>query len=152
MKFSHFFIRRPIVAVVLSVLVTLIGAVAAFKLPISEFPEIAPPTVVVKAIYPGAGVHELADAVAAPIEQELNGVDGMLYLSSQSVGDGKLAISVVLEPGTDVDQAQALIQNRVAIAESHLPEEVRRMGVSVKKASPDTRVRVEPDAQSFCAR
>ena len=137
MKFSHFFIRRPIFAVVLSLLLTLIGAVAAFKLPISEFPEIAPPTVVVKAIYPGASAQELADAVAAPIEQELNGVDGMLYLSSQSVGDGKLAISVVLKPGTDVDQAQALIQNRVAIAEAHLPEEVRRMGVSVKKASPD---------------
>jgi hydrophobe/amphiphile efflux-1 (HAE1) family protein len=137
MKFSHFFISRPIFAVVLSVLLTLIGAVAAFKLPISEFPEIAPPTVVVKAIYPGASAQELADTVAAPIEQELNGVDGMLYLSSQSVGDGKLAISVVLEPGSDVDKVQALIQNRVAIAESHLPEEVRRMGVSVKKASPD---------------
>lgn len=137
MRFSHFFIKRPIFAVVLSVLLTLIGAVAAFKLPISEFPEIVPPTVVVKANYPGASAQEISETVAAPLEQELNGVDGMLYLSSQSVGDGKLSINVVLKPGTNVDEAQALIQNRVAIAEPHLPDEVRRLGLSVKKSSPD---------------
>lgn len=137
MRFSHFFIRRPIFAVVVSVLITLVGAVAAFKLPISEFPEIVPPTVTVKATYPGASAQEVADTVAAPLEQELNGVDGMLYLSSQSVGDGRLTLSVVLKPGTNVDEAQALIQNRVAIAEPHLPDEVRKLGVSVKKSSPD---------------
>src|SRR4051812_20458292 len=126
MRFSQFFIKRPIFAIVLSVLLTLVGAVAAFKLPISEFPEIVPPTVTVKASYPGASALELAETVAAPIEQEINGVDGMLYLSSQSVGDGKLTISVVFKPGTNVDEAQALVQNRVAAAESRLPEEVRR--------------------------
>ena len=92
MRFSHFFVRRPIFAIVLSILLTLVGAVAALKLPISEFPEIVPPTVTVKASYPGASAQEIAETVAAPIEQELNGVDGMLYLSSQSVGDGKLTI------------------------------------------------------------
>lgn len=137
MRFSHFFVQRPIFAIVVSVLLTLIGAVAAFKLPISEFPEIVPPTVTVSARYPGASAQEIAETVAAPIEQELNGVDGMLYLSSQSVGDGKLAISVVFRPGTNVDEAQSLVQNRVAIAESRLPEEVQRLGVAVKKASPD---------------
>ncbi|UTY57407.1 efflux RND transporter permease subunit [Massilia sp. erpn] len=137
MRFSHFFIQRPVFAAVLSILLTLIGAVAAFKLPISEFPEIVPPTVTIKATYPGASAQEIADTVAAPIEQELNGVDGMLYLSSQSVGDGKLAISAVFRPGTNVDEAQSLVQNRVAIAEPHLPEEVRRLGVAVKKSSPD---------------
>ena len=137
MRCSHFFIRRPIFAVVVSILITLVGAVAAFKLPISEFPEIVPPTVTVKATYPGASAQEVADTVAAPLEQELNGVDGMLYLSSQSVGDGRLTVSVVLKPGSNVDEAQALIQNRVAIAEPHLPDEVRKLGVSVKKSSPD---------------
>lgn len=137
MRFSHFFIRRPIFAIVLSVLLTLVGAVTALKLPVSEFPEIVPPTVTVKASYPGASAQEIADTVAAPIEQELNGVEGMLYLSSQSVGDGKLNISVVFKPGTSVDDAQSLVQNRVAIAQSRLPEEVRRLGVTVKKASPD---------------
>lgn len=137
MRFSHYFISRPVFAIVLSILLTLIGAVAAFKLPLSEFPEIVPPTVTVKASYPGASAQEIAETVAAPIEQELNGVDGMLYLSSQSVGDGKLNISVVFKPGTNVDEAQSLVQNRVAIAESRLPEEVRRLGVAVKKASPD---------------
>jgi hydrophobe/amphiphile efflux-1 (HAE1) family protein len=137
MHFSHYFIKRPIFAIVLSILLTLIGAVAAFKLPISEFPEIVPPTVTVKASYPGASAQEIAETVAAPIEQELNGVDGMLYLSSQSVGDGKLVISVVFKPGTNIDDAQSLVQNRVAIADSRLPEEVRRQGIAVKKASPD---------------
>jgi hydrophobe/amphiphile efflux-1 (HAE1) family protein len=137
MHFSHFFIKRPIFAIVLSVLLMLVGAVAAFKLPISEFPDIVPPTVTVKASYPGASAQEIADTVAAPIEQEINGVDGMLYLSSQSVGDGKLVISVVFKPGTNVDEAQSLVQNRVASAESRLPDEVRRQGIAVKKASPD---------------
>ncbi|GGY90780.1 efflux RND transporter permease subunit [Pseudoduganella plicata] len=137
MRFSDFFIRRPVFAIVLSVLITLAGLVAAGRLPISEFPAIVPPTVTVKANYPGASAQEIADTVAAPIEQELNGVDGMLYLSSQSIGDGKLTINVVFKPGVDVDQAQSLVQNRVAIAESRLPDAVRRLGLSVKKTSPD---------------
>ncbi|WP_374583171.1 efflux RND transporter permease subunit [Pseudoduganella sp.] len=137
MKLSRFFIARPVFAIVCSVLLTLVGALACRTLPVSEFPEIVPPTVVIKTVYPGASAQELADTVAAPIEQEVNGVDGMLYLSSQSVGDGKLTISVVFKPGTNVDQAQSLVQNRVAIAEAHLPDEVRRQGVAVKKASPD---------------
>ncbi|MBP1205043.1 hydrophobe/amphiphile efflux-1 (HAE1) family protein [Duganella sp. 1411] len=137
MRFSQFFIRRPVFAIVLSILVTLVGAVSALRLPISEYPEIVPPTVTVKATYPGASAQEIADTVAAPIEQEINGVDGMLYLSSQSVGDGKLTISVVFKPGTDVEQAQSLVQNRVAVAESRLPEAVRRLGLAVKKSSPD---------------
>jgi len=137
MKLSRYFIARPVFAIVCSLLLTLVGALACRMLPVSEFPEIVPPTVMIKTVYPGASAQELADTVAAPIEQEVNGVDGMLYLSSQSVGDGKLAISVVFKPGTNVDQAQALVQNRVAIAEAHLPDEVRRQGVAVKKASPD---------------
>ena len=115
MRFSQFFIRRPVFAIVLSILITLVGAVSAMRLPISEFPEIVPPTVTVKASYPGASAQEIADTVAAPIEQEINGVDGMLYMSSQSVGDGKLTISVVFKPGTNVEQAQSLVQNRVAV-------------------------------------
>ena len=107
------------------------------RLPISEFPEIVPPTVTVKASYPGASAQEIADTVAAPIEQEMNGVDGMLYMSSQSVGDGKLTISVVFKPGTNIEQAQSLVQNRVAVAEARLPDAVRRLGLAVKKASPD---------------
>ena len=137
MRFSQFFIRRPVFAIVLSILITLVGAVSAMRLPISEFPEIVPPTVTVKANYPGASAQEIADTVAAPIEQEINGVDGMLYMSSQSVGDGKLTISVVFKPGTNVEQAQSLVQNRVAVAEARLPEAVRRLGLAVKKASPD---------------
>ena len=137
MRFSQFFIRRPVFAIVLSILITLVGAVSAMRLPISEFPEIVPPTVTVKASYPGASAQEIADTVAAPIEQEINGVDGMLYMSSQSVGDGKLTISVVFKPGTNIEQAQSLVQNRVAVAEARLPDAVRRLGLAVKKASPD---------------
>ncbi len=137
MRFSQFFIKRPVFAIVLSLLLTILGAVAALRLPVSEFPEIVPPTVTVKATYPGASAQEIADTVAAPLEQELNGVDGMLYLSSQSVGDGKLTISVVFKPGTNVEQAQSLVQNRVAVAESRLPDAVRRLGIAVKKTSPD---------------
>ena len=137
MRLARFFIDRPVFAAVISIAITLVGAIAALRLPIAEYPEIAPPTVQVTAIYPGASAETIAQTVAGPLEQEINGVDGMLYLSSQSTGDGRLAVSVVFRQGTDVDQAQVLVQNRVAIAEPRLPEEVRRLGITVRKASPD---------------
>ncbi len=136
-RFSHFFIDRPIFATVLSVLLTIGGLIAQRALPISEYPEIAPPTVSITASYPGASAEVVAATVATPIEQEVNGVDNMLYISSQSTGDGRVAINVVFKPGTNVDQAQVLVQNRVAAAEPRLPEDVRRLGVQVRKASPD---------------
>jgi hydrophobe/amphiphile efflux-1 (HAE1) family protein len=137
MKLARFFIDRPVFAAVLSIAITLVGAIAALRLPIAEYPEIAPPTVQVTATYPGASAETIAATVAGPIEQEINGVDGMLYLSSQSTGDGRVAVSVVFRQGTDIDQAQVLVQNRVAIAEPRLPEEVRRLGITVRKSSPD---------------
>ena len=137
MSFSKFFIDRPIFASVLSIIITIVGAIAQFGLPVSEYPEIAPPTVNITANYPGASAKVIAETVATPIEQEVNGVDGMLYIVSQSTGDGRLSINVVFRPGTDIDQAQVLVQNRVSVAEPRLPEDVRRLGLSVRKASPD---------------
>jgi hydrophobe/amphiphile efflux-1 (HAE1) family protein len=137
MRLSHFFIDRPIFATVLSLLIVIIGIIAQRSLPIAEYPEIAPPTVNITASYPGASADVIAETVAAPIEQEVNGVDDMLYIVSQSTGDGLLSINVVFKPGTDIDQAQVLVQNRVSVAEPRLPEDVRRLGVSVRKSSPD---------------
>lgn len=137
MGFSHFFIDRPIFASVISIVLTIVGAVSYFALPVSEYPQIAPPTIVVSATYPGASAEVIASTVAAPLEQEINGVDGMLYISSQSTGNGATSINVVFKPGTDIDQAQVLVQNRISVAEPRLPEAVRRLGVTVRKNSPD---------------
>jgi hydrophobe/amphiphile efflux-1 (HAE1) family protein len=137
MRFSHFFVDRPIFASVMSIIVTLVGFISFRALPITEFPEIAPPTVNVTATYAGASAEVIAQTVATPIEQEINGVDNMLYVVSQSTGNGAIAISVVFKPGTNIDQAQVLVQNRVSVALPRLPEEVQRIGVTVRKRSPD---------------
>ncbi len=137
MRLTHFFIDRPIFASVVSMIITILGLISLRFLPIAEYPEIAPPTVSIHATYPGASAQVIAETVATPIEQEVNGVDDMLYINSQSTGDGQVSINVVFKPGTNVDQAQVLVQNRVAVAEPRLPEDVRRLGISVRKASPD---------------
>src|SRR5258705_1058058 len=137
MRLTHFFIDRPIFASVLSIILTLVGVISFRALPITEFPEIAPPTVAVTTLFAGAAADVVSETVASPIEQEINGVDDMLYVVSQATGDGALEIDVVFKPGTNVDQAQVLVQNRVSIALPRLPEEVQRIGVTVKKKSPD---------------
>ena len=137
MRFSHFFIDRPIFASVLSIIILIVGAIAQRNLPIAEYPEIAPPTVNVTATYPGASAEVIAATVATPLELEINGVDDMLYINSQSTGDGRLSINVVFKPGVDIDQAQVNVQNRVAVAQPRLPQDVQRLGVVVRKASPD---------------
>jgi multidrug efflux pump len=134
--FSHFFIDRPIFAGVLSVVIILIGGVALVKLPIAQYPEVVPPVVQVSAIYPGANAKTVAETVATPIEQEVNGVERMLYMSSRCTNDGQMYLDVTFEVGTNLDMAQVLVQNRVSIAEAKLPEEVKRQGVTTKKKSP----------------
>jgi multidrug efflux pump len=137
MNFSHVFIRRPIFAAVLSIVTVLVGMIAMFQLPIAQYPEIAPPTVVVRAVYPGANPKVLAETVATPIEQEVNGVEDMLYMSSTSTSDGVMSLTITFKLGTDLNIAQVLVQNRVAIALPKLPEEVRRLGVTTTKKSTD---------------
>jgi hydrophobe/amphiphile efflux-1 (HAE1) family protein len=137
MKFSHFFIDRPIFATVLSILIVIAGALSYFALPIEQYPQVAPPTIQVTASYPGANAEIAANTVATPLEQEINGVENMLYMLSQSTNDGSVTLTITFELGTDLDEAQVLVQNRVAIAEPRLPEEVRRLGVVTRKNSPD---------------
>ncbi|MGJ7579206.1 efflux RND transporter permease subunit [Variovorax sp. RHLX14] len=137
MNFSKFFIDRPIFAGVLSVLMLIAGLVALRSLPISEYPEVAPPSVVVRAQYPGANPKVIAETVATPIEEQINGVEGMLYMGSQATTDGVMTLTVTFKLGTDPDKAQQLVQNRVAQAEPRLPEEVRRLGITTIKSAPD---------------
>ena len=135
--FSRFFINRPIFASVLSIVIFLGGIVALFTLPIAQYPEITPPTVEVSASYPGANAQVVADTVAAPIEQQVNGVEGMIYMSSQSTNDGNYTLTVTFKPGSDLNIAQVLVQNRESLAEPILPDLVKRRGISVKKKSPN---------------
>jgi multidrug efflux pump len=137
MKFSQFFITRPIFAAVLSLMILIAGAISLFQLPISEYPEVVPPTVVVHANYPGANPKAIGETVAAPLEQAITGVENMLYMSSQSTADGKLTLTVTFALGTDLDNAQVQVQNRVTRTEPKLPEEVTRIGITVDKASPE---------------
>ena len=133
MNISRFFIDRPIFAAVIAVFITLVGVFSYPLLPLSQYPEIAPPTITINTAYPGASAETVAETVAAPIEQEVNGVEGMLYVSSSSTSDGTVAVTVTFQPGTDLDAAQVLVQNRVALAEPRLPEQVRQIGVTVNK-------------------
>ena len=137
MNLSHFFIDRPIFAAVVAMVITIIGAVGYTGLGVTQLPEITPPTITVNASYPGASSQTVADTVAAPIEQEINGVEGMIYMASQSTSDGALSLTVTFDVGTDIDRAQVLVQNRVSAAERRLPDEVRRNGLTVRKRSPD---------------
>ena len=137
MRFSEFFISRPIFAGVLSTLIFLAGLIALPLLPISEYPEVVPPTVVVKASYPGANPKVIADTVASPLEQSINGVEGMMYQSSQATADGLMTLTITFALSTDIDKAQVQVQNRVAQALPKLPDVVQRLGVTTNKASPD---------------
>ncbi|MBL8527864.1 MAG: efflux RND transporter permease subunit, partial [Burkholderiales bacterium] len=137
MNISRFFIDRPIFAGVLSVLMFLAGLIAIFNLPVSEYPDVVPPSVVVRATYPGANPKVIAETVAAPLEEQINGVEHMLYMESQATTDGVLQLTVTFKVGTDVDQAETQVQNRVQRALPRLPEEVRQIGVITQKSSPD---------------
>jgi multidrug efflux pump len=133
---SRFFVDRPIFATVISIVIIIVGGVALFALPVAQYPEVTPPVVQISALYPGASAKVVADTVAAPIEQEVNGVENMLYMLSKSTNDGQLYLDVTFKLGTNIDDAQVLTQNRVSIAEAKLPEEVKRQGVTTKKKSP----------------
>src|SRR5512132_534099 len=133
MRFPHFFIDRPIFAAVLSIVIVIVGGLAYFTLPVAQYPEIAPPTIVVRANYPGANAETVAATVATPLEQQVNGVEDMLYMSSYSTSTGSLALTITFKLGTDLDKAQVLVQHRVAIATPRLPEEVRRLGITTLK-------------------
>ena len=135
MRFPHFFIERPIFAAVLAILITVAGLVAYPSLPVGQYPEVAPPTVVVTARFPGATAETMASTVSVPLEQQINGVEHMLYMSSSSVGEGSVAITITFALGTDVNQAQVLVQNRVDEALPRLPETTRQIGVTVRKVS-----------------
>ncbi|MFD0893634.1 multidrug efflux RND transporter permease subunit [Luteolibacter ambystomatis] len=137
MNFSDFFIKRPIFAGVLSILILLVGGISLWNLPVSEYPEVVPPTVVVTATYPGANPKTIAETVSTPLEQAINGVEGSMYMFSQATSDGVMTLTVTFKLGTDLDKAQVQVQNRVAQAEAKLPDEVKRIGVTTVKSSPD---------------
>ena len=137
MNFPKFFVDKPIFAAVLSVIIFVGGLISIFKLPVSEYPEVVPPSVVVRAQYPGANPKVIAETVATPLEEQINGVEDMLYMSSQNTSDGALALTVTFKIGTDVEQAETAVQNRVQRALPRLPEEVRQIGVTTVKASPN---------------
>src|SRR5262245_31542779 len=137
MRISHFCIDRPIFASVLSIVFVILGAVAYARLPVAQYPEIAPPIINVTGQYPGASAEVVAATVVAPLEEQINGVDNLLYISSNSTADGRFTIAVTFELGTNLDIAQVQVQNRVAIAQPRLPADVRQIGVTVAKSSPD---------------
>ena len=137
MRISHFFIDRPIFASVIAIVIIILGGVAYTRLPVAQYPEIAPPTINVSGQYPGASAETVAETVVAPIEQQINGVEGMLYISSNSTADGRFSIAVTFDLGTNLDTAQVQVQNRVAIAQPRLPVQVQQIGVTVTKSSPD---------------
>jgi hydrophobe/amphiphile efflux-1 (HAE1) family protein len=143
MNIPRFFADRPVFAAVLSVVITLMGALAYFQLPVSQYPEVIPPTVIVSAAYPGANAQTVSDTLAAPLEQEINGVENMLYMSSSGTSDGRLQLVVTFRLGTNLDDAQVQVQNRVNSALPRLPEDVRRLGVTAKKQSPDLTMAVQ---------
>ncbi len=135
--FSHFFIERPIFASVLSIVITLAGAVAVFHLPLAQYPPITPPSIWVQANYPGANAQTVADSVAAPIEQMVNGVEDMLYMVSQSNNDGSYQLTVTFKPGVNLNFAQVLVQNRINLALPLLPDVIKQTGVATRKRNPD---------------
>src|SRR5271167_759800 len=137
MRLSHFFIDRPIFAAVVSIIFVILGGVSFSRLPVAQYPEIAPPIINVSGQYPGASADVVASTVVTPIEQQINGVENMIYLSSNSTADGRFTISVTFDIGTNLDIAQVQVQNRVAIAQPRLPADVRNIGVTVNKSSPD---------------
>ncbi len=143
MNLPRFFVDRPVFAAVLSIVITLLGGLAFFQLPISQYPEVVPPTVIVSATYPGANAQTVADTLAAPLEQEINGVENMLYMSASGTSDGRLTLTVTFRLGTNLDDAQVQVQNRVNAALPRLPEDVRRLGVTAKKQSPDLTMSVQ---------
>ncbi len=137
MKFAHFFIQRPIFAGVLSALIFMVGLLLMYRLPIAEYPEVVPPQVVVRAVYPGANPQTISETVAVPLEQAINGVENSIYMASAASGDGVMQLTITFKLGTDIDKAQVQVQNRVSQALPKLPEEVRRLGVTTVKSSPD---------------
>jgi len=136
-NFSRFFIERPIFASVIAILITLAGVIASFSLPVSQYPDISPPTVTITTVYPGASAETIAQTVAAPIEEQLSGTEGMIYFVSSASQDGSLTITATFEVGTDIDRAVVQLNSRVQVALPRLPDEVRRNGIIVAKRSPD---------------
>src|SRR3954452_13389029 len=147
---ARFFVDRPVFATVISLVIVIIGLVAMTRLPVAQYPEIAPPTITVTANYPGANARVVGDTVALPIEQEVNGVENMIYMSSRCTNDGQMTLDVTFKLGTNLDMAQVLVQNRVSVAQAKLPDEVKRQGVTTKKKSPSILLCVNiisPDAR-----